>query len=261
MIDFKINGKAVRGDDDETVLSVAKRYGIEIPTFCYHKALEPSGACRLCIVEVTKEEWEGWKNYVVSCVYPIAKDILVTTHSPEVVEIRRTIVELLLARCPESKELRALASEYGIAGTNFISSEKPELRDNCILCGLCTRICQELGFSAISVAGRGHSKVVAPPLGESPQDCTGCASCARICPTNNIPFKVDSGKLEIWDREFEMIACKTCKRTYISKDFAQALMKKKGVPLEYFNLCDECRKKKTVSTMYGLTKWDKGGVK
>lgn len=260
MIKFKINGKVVKGEEGQTVLEVARANGIDIPTLCTHGALEPEGACRICIVEVTKEEWDGWKDYVVSCVYPIKQDILVSTHSPEVIEIRRSIIELLLARCPDSPKVQKMAEEYGITSTDYKSSDDPKLKDFCILCRQCIRVCAALDFNAISTIGRGHGKVVGTPAGKPPDNCTGCGSCHRICPTGNIPMKDVGGKRYIWEKEFEMLKCKECGKSYITVDYAKALMERKGLPEEYFNVCDDCKRKKTVDTIEKLIKWNEGSI-
>ncbi|MBN2384748.1 (2Fe-2S)-binding protein [bacterium] len=257
-ITFQINGRVVTGNEGETVLTVARRNGFEIPTLCHHPALEPNGACRLCIVEVTREEWHGGKDFVVSCIYPIADGIQVTTHSPEVINIRKSIIELLMARCPDSKKIKTMGAEYGLKESAYQSSDKPELRDNCILCGSCARICAEMGFAAISTTGRGHNKVIAPPLLQAPVDCVGCLSCVRICPTHNIRYKDEQGKRLIWGREFELLHCERCGKVMLTVDFAEALKKRQDLPDNTFTLCDECKKADTIATVEKLLNWNQG---
>ena len=94
---MQIDGKEVKAGDGTTVLQAARAAGIRIPTLCHHDKLEPFGACRMCMVEV---EVRGRKNYVVSCLYPVAKDLLVRTRSERVDKIRRVILEELLAHAP-----------------------------------------------------------------------------------------------------------------------------------------------------------------
>jgi len=147
MITFKLNGKTVQGEEGQYILQVAEKFGVDIPTLCHHKALEPAGMCRLCTVEL----FDGRrKRYVTSCNYPIWEGMEINTDSEAVHQGRKLIVELLLARCPEVPLLQKLAAEYGIEEPRF---EKEN--DTCILCGLCVRACEKMGANAISLTGRG----------------------------------------------------------------------------------------------------------
>ncbi|MBW2635442.1 MAG: (2Fe-2S)-binding protein, partial [Deltaproteobacteria bacterium] len=99
-----------------TILAAAENAGIAIPTLCHHEKLEPFGGCRLCIVEVTDR---GWIKLVVSCVYPVANNLIVRTRTQKVDRIRKTILELLLAHAPDSELLKELAIEYGADRDRF----------------------------------------------------------------------------------------------------------------------------------------------
>ena len=254
MVHLTINGKVVKASEGEMLLAVIRREGIDVPAICHHEAVEPFGACRLCTVEITKEEWDGWSNFVTSCLYPVENDLIVSTHSPKVVQLRRTLVDLQLARCPNSPEIRQLAEEYGITKTSY--EEIPD-GDNCILCGLCTRICDQMGFAAISTVGRGHGKKVAPPLDEAPPDCVGCLSCALNCPTNVIEFTDEGNVRTIWKKQFELISCAKCGKKTITKEFAEALSESRNIPIDYFEICDECHRKKLVQTMGRISSWSR----
>ncbi len=89
MLHLTINGKVVKAEQGEMLLAVIRREGIEIPALCHHEAVEPFGACRLCTVEITKEEWDGWSNFVTSCLYPVENDLIET--------IRQDIQEMAAA--------------------------------------------------------------------------------------------------------------------------------------------------------------------
>ncbi|MGD9281232.1 MAG: FAD-dependent oxidoreductase, partial [Desulfobacterales bacterium] len=178
MISFKLNGKTVQGEEGEYILQVAEKYGIEIPTLCHHKALEPAGMCRLCTVEL----FDGRRTrFVTACNYPIWEGMEVKTDSEAVHQGRKLIVELLLSRCPEVPILKDLAKQYEIEEPRF----KKET-DTCILCGLCTRTCERIGTSAISLTGRGVDMEVDTPFGLNTDACIACGACAFVCPTGHI---------------------------------------------------------------------------
>lgn len=254
MVTITINGKIVQARENEYLLSVLRRENIDVLTLCHHDAVEPSGACRLCVVEITKVEWDGWCDYVTSCLYPVVEGLIVNTHAPKVIELRKSILDLFLARHPQSILIKEIAAEYGILKTQY---ETVVDGNNCILCGLCTRICDSMGFDAISTVGRGHGKEVAPPLNMAPADCVGCLACAKNCPTNFIEYKVIDNTLEIWDKNFELIACKECGKTGITKIFAEHLSKEREIPMEYFDKCDLCHRKELTSTMGRIANWER----
>ena len=178
MIKFNINDKEVEAREGWTVLETAKEYGIEIPTLCHHPAVSSSGSCRLCIVELRDGDWS---KLVASCIYPVKKGINIYTETPKVHNVRRWILEMLLASCPASEEIRKLAAKHGVLSTRFPVHDPSQ---DCLICGLCQKVCEEVvGLSAISIVDRGvHKKVGAPFL--RPSDiCVACGSCVTICPT------------------------------------------------------------------------------
>jgi bidirectional [NiFe] hydrogenase diaphorase subunit len=187
MVTFKINGREVEAQPDWTVLEAAREKGIHIPTLCYHEAVGPSGACRLCVVEIIEG---NWSKVVISCMYPVKEGITVLTDSDRVKNVRRWILEMLLAECPASKEIQDLAAEYGVTTTRFVS-KNPE--EQCMLCGLCVRVCREVvGVSAISTVGRGVHKVIGTPFGRASEDCVACGSCVTVCPTGAMKTRLDA---------------------------------------------------------------------
>lgn len=254
MVRLTINGRSVQASEGEMLLAVIRREGISVPALCNHEAVEPYGGCRLCLVEITRDDWDGWTKQVTSCLYPAEEGLIVQTHSTGVNEVRRTIVDLYLARHPKSPEIKQLAEEYGVLKTSY--EEVPD-GNNCTLCAICTRICDKMGFHAISSVGRGHGKEIAPPLNEPPADCTGCLSCAKNCPTNYIEYTCDNGSLTIWGKQFELLACKHCGKNGITREFAEHLSKRRDIPIEYFETCDDCHRKELSRTMGQITNWQR----
>lgn len=183
---FIMDGKEYEADESRTVLEIAKEHGIDIPTLCHHKSLPPYGACRLCLVEII---WGKKSKLYTACTYPAWERMIVNTASEKVMRARRLILELLLAEAPASPEIREVAGKYGIRETRFRGRRKGE--DNrCILCGLCTRICQDgLGISAIGIKGRGDKRDIATPFDQYSEVCTTCGSCVVVCPTGAIKLE------------------------------------------------------------------------
>jgi bidirectional [NiFe] hydrogenase diaphorase subunit len=187
MLKFNINGQEVEALPEWTVLDAAREKRIHIPTLCYHEAVGPSGACRLCVVEVMEG---NWSKVVISCMYPVKEGISVLTDSDRVKNVRRWILEMLLAECPASKEIQILAAEYGIKNSRF-SVKNPE--EQCMLCGLCVRVCREVvGVSAITTVGRGVHKVIGTPFGKPAEACVACGSCVTVCPTGAMQTRLNA---------------------------------------------------------------------
>ncbi len=186
MISFKINDQEVQAQEGWTVLETAKEYGIHIPTLCYHEAVSPSGGCRLCVVEIREG---NWSKVVISCMYPVKEGIKIFTDSDRVINVRRWVLEMLLAECPASREIKKLAAEYGVTATRF-AVKNPE--EECLLCGFCVRVCREVvGVSAITTVGRGVHKFVGSPYGKPSEACVACGSCVTICPTGAMRARLD----------------------------------------------------------------------
>jgi len=157
MVSLIIDGVKVQAEEGSTILEVARFYGISIPTLCHHDELTSYGACRLCMVEVE----DGRRTRLVaSCLYPVREGIKLKTHSERVMKGRKLILELLLARCPNSKTLQDLASQMGLEQVRFRMEN-----EDCILCGLCVRMCAEqMGSGAIGFVGRGQKREVVTPF-------------------------------------------------------------------------------------------------
>jgi bidirectional [NiFe] hydrogenase diaphorase subunit len=183
-----IDGKKVSAEAGESLLDVARRNGALIPSMCHHPKIEPYGACRLCLVEVNKG---GRKKITTSCNYEVLEGIEVQTSTDEIKKHRKMVIELLLSLAPNSKRLQQLAKGNGISGARFKEVNAPADRENCILCGLCSRVCSDVvGASAITLTGRGDSKGLRVPFNVDISDsCIGCGACAAICPTGAIDME------------------------------------------------------------------------
>ncbi len=203
-IQVTINGRIIETDSNVMLLKLFNEHGIYVPQLCNHPSLPPNGACRLCIVEITKEEWDGKSKLVTSCLYPAEDGLIVSTRSKDVLNTRRSLLELYLAQCPGSEVVRDLARYEGIDTTPFVAGDA---ENRCVLCGLCTRVCQDCGPGAISTQGRGVEKLIGPNPDGIGEDCTGCRACAYICPTNAIPLQQQDQVLNIWNRSFEIPIC------------------------------------------------------
>jgi bidirectional [NiFe] hydrogenase diaphorase subunit len=254
MITVTINGKLVRAKEGEMLLAVIRREKIDIPALCHHEAVEPYGACRLCMVEITHKNWSGWKGMVTSCLYPVEDGLIIQTHTCDLIELRKTILDLYLARCPNTPEIQDLAAQYGVMQTSFEQVADP---NDCILCGLCTRICDRMGFSAISAVNRGHGREIAPPLKDAPPDCVGCLSCALNCPTNFIKFTDIGHTREIWGRKFELVRDARTGQPTITREFAEYLSKHRNIPQDYFELNDESHRKETALNLGKIAIWSR----
>jgi NADH dehydrogenase/NADH:ubiquinone oxidoreductase subunit G len=214
-VSLTINGKAVKGRAGMTILEVARENGIDIPTLCYLEESTPIGACRLCVVEV-----EGSRTLVGSCHTPIAEGMVIQTHSPRVLEVRRVMVELMMASHPDTCiiceaanccELRLKTTDLDIGIPRFrtrkhyspLEDENPYIvRDmsKCILCRRCVEACANIkGEKMFSVAYRGfESRVIYgldQPVG-SEDACKDCDVCISLCPTGALrkPTKVPTDK-------------------------------------------------------------------
>jgi len=176
-IQLQIDGKEVKATTGMTILEAAQRVGISIPTLCHHEKLEPFGACRICIVEV---DVRGWKRHVVSCVYPVAENLVVKTRSEKIDKIRKMILELLLAHAPDSPQLKDLAKEYGADKNRF---EKDA--SFCIHCALCVRYCAEVKkANAVGFVDRGIRKEISFIPEIAAKECRSCMECFPLCPTS-----------------------------------------------------------------------------
>ncbi|MFW5653752.1 MAG: [FeFe] hydrogenase, group A, partial [Planctomycetota bacterium] len=201
MVTITVNDRPVEAHAGEPLLDAIRRSGTNVPTLCHLEGLCPTGACRMCAVEV-----KGARNLVPSCAWPVSDGMEVETHSPRAIRARKTIIELLLASHPDdclycfrngNCELQDLAHELGVRERRFCGeftrrqtdvSSPSLIRDpeKCILCGKCVRVCEEIqGVSAIDFIGRGSRTTVGTAFnkGLNLSSCINCGQCITVCPT------------------------------------------------------------------------------
>lgn len=248
-----IDGLAVSVPEGATILDAARRAKVWIPTMCHSPVLSDQATCRLCMVEL-----EGRGQMVTACNYPVRRDLGVLVSSEKAVRVRRGVMQLMLARSPESPELRELAARMGVEGTPYPTVT--ESQRSCILCGLCVAACEEaIGASAIGFAGRGVERVVASPFRAPSETCIACGACAAVCPVGTIQVRIhaDAGEAEIspFKSRAKLMVCESCGTRMVSVPVAaQMLDSLKGkIDWEEFRrrsrLCPECRRQRAVGAL------------
>ena len=176
-ISLQIDGKTVTVQQGMSLLDAARSAGISIPTVCHHEKLEPFGGCRLCTVEA---QAGGRNTLVAACVYPVQKDMVVKTRTPQIDQIRKVLTEQLLAYAPESEVLQKLAGEYKADKNRF-----PREPSFCILCGLCVRYCAEVKQNnAVGFIDRGPNREISFIPEIANKECWDCKECFPLCPTS-----------------------------------------------------------------------------
>jgi NADH dehydrogenase/NADH:ubiquinone oxidoreductase subunit G len=249
IVQIKINGQTFQVEEGKSVLSVCNENGIDIPALCHNEALEPYGACRLCMVEVIKGP--GKKGLTTSCTLKASDGLEIITETDKIVKHRRMLFEFYLAQAPHSEVIKEMAARYGVSETRFARREKPDdpLNNKCILCGQCVRVCDEvMGAAAINYIGRGYLTVVNTPYLEESDVCMGCKACVEVCPTGAIDFEDLDGIriMKSWSNtKVPLQKCPHCGRFFAPSpmtDFAYENLDSE-LKAEIKSLCPECRRK------------------
>jgi iron-only hydrogenase group A len=204
---IQVNNKKIKAEKGETILSALNRNGIIIPTLCRMKEFTPTGACRMCVVEV-----EGHDRLITACSHPVVEWMKIKTHSPRVITARKTIVELLLSNHPDdclycdknlNCELQRLSEELNIRERRIRAKKiKPRLDQSspaivrelskCILCGRCVRVCEEVITStSLDFINRGGATHIGPAMDRdfNFSSCIHCGQCVLVCPTGALHEK------------------------------------------------------------------------
>jgi iron-only hydrogenase group A len=204
---IQVNNKKIKAEKGETILSALNRNGIIIPTLCRMKEFTPTGACRMCVVEV-----EGRDRLVTACSQPVEEWMKIKTHSPRVILARKTIVELLLSNHPDdclycdrnlNCELQRLSEELNIRERRIRGRKiKPRLDQSspaivrelskCILCGRCIRVCEEvITATSLDFINKGRETHVGAAMDRdfNFSSCVHCGQCVLVCPTGALHEK------------------------------------------------------------------------
>ena len=199
-----IDNKEVKASEGMTVLEAARSAGIKIPTLCHHEKLQPYTACRICLVEV---ESRGRVNLDTACSRPVQENLVVRTKTEQIIKIRKTLLELMLAHAPDSRELQELVAEYG-ADKNRFGKEA----SFCIHCALCVRYCDEVKKkNAVVFVNSGVKREISFDPEIATKECWNCKECFPLCPTEALqaayvltealaspapPFELDAEEVE-----------------------------------------------------------------
>lgn len=209
-----INNRKIPFTDEKNVLSIIRKVGIDLPTFCYHSELSTYGACRMCVVE------DDRGRVFASCSEVPRDGMVIYTNTPKLQHHRKMILELMLAShcrdCTTCREngvctLQKLAQQLGVDMVRFQNTEEQQPVDDssncifidpnkCILCGDCVRTCEEIqGLGILNFAHRGSNMRVTTAFHRklADTDCVGCGQCRVVCPTGAITIK--SNVHAVWE--------------------------------------------------------------
>ena len=215
----------------------------------------------MCMVELDRGDW---RQLITACNYPVRRDIVVYVSSEAARKARQGVMELLLARAPDSQELKELAHRMGVKATRYPSVT--ESQRNCILCGLCVRVCEDMiGKSAIGFAGRGAGRTVAAPFRQPSEDCIACGACAVICPVGTIKVRLHEDQQEVEISPFKsrvkLSPCQRCGKPVVSELVVAQVLESVALDSdqlrERMRLCPKCRRSKTTAALASTAEYNK----
>jgi len=224
MIEITIDGKKIKAIENETILEVARRENIYIPTMCYISKIRPIGSCRLCVVEV-----EGIDDFVLSCQERVVDGLNITTKSDELYKHRQNIMKLYNVNhplecgvCDKSGEceLQNKTTEFGINQQTFATKDQKRVLADwglikyeeslCILCERCVHVCNEvIGDDAIEIKVGGYNSSIIPK-GSDVLDCTFCGECISVCPVGALTSTNFKYRANVWELQSIPSACAHC---------------------------------------------------
>ncbi len=228
MFNITIDGKEMQVPKGTMLIDACRQAGADIPTFCYDPDLRLAGSCRICVVEA-----KGRRNLLASCVTPVENNMVIETESPDVIEARKVVLELLLARhklechvCEKDGDCRLqdYCYRYGVGESRF-AGEGPHFfkndpnpfierdYDKCIMCTRCVRACEEItGAQAINVEHRGHHARIATAFNGNLEDspCVFCGQCVMVCPVGALNSKISMGKGKSYQVDKVATTCTYC---------------------------------------------------
>ena len=224
MINFKIDGISVEAQKGETILTVARKNEIYIPTMCYISKTTPCASCRMCVVEA-----EGVEGFVLSCNTPPTEGIEITTSTPALEQERVNIMKLYDVNhplecgvCDKSGEcdLQNKTLEFGVAQQNFSARDQSRKIEDwglinydpslCILCEKCVHVCNEvIGDDAIEVKFGGYSSTIIPKNADT-LDCTFCGECIAVCPVGALVSSDFKYSANAWELSRVPATCAHC---------------------------------------------------
>jgi NADH dehydrogenase/NADH:ubiquinone oxidoreductase subunit G len=254
MIQMILNNQEVEAPQESTILDVARKHGIDIPTLCYHEALGVCGVCRLCVVEVSGSLPRAIR---ISCAQYVQEGLIVDSDSERVRKNRQFLFELLLARSPDSTKLVDLAARHGVYESRFYTGDTD---DNCVRCGRCVRVCREkIGVYALCLAHRGYDRKVTTDFERLSEYCIGCGSCTQVCPTGAIWMKDEGDQRTIYTKDvvvakFKLETCEKCGKPYAPQKYLDFVKRNSDGAMGVDVIrdgCPDCARSQNAARMVG----------